>query len=321
MKALKKRRAAVLIFILYATLFVSLLLGYVTNYALVEMRLRAPAMMENSIRHDAYNVLYAALSELKEYQEIDKNLHAFEQGWGSLCTDGRAMFPKSLKVKVKVTDETAKLPFSKLTDVELKAVFYEIGLPESSLDEITDLIMDWTDEDDNARPNGAERNEYDSYGAFPPNRQMKNLAELKFVKDVGNYFFDEQGIPTQAYKQLASCVSLYNTGNVNLNTASELVLRAVYKMEELEFDTNIMPAIRGESGSIVDGITWLTSKDELLNRGVSTLPARMLDVTSTVLRLDITVSRGAAVYVLTAICSVEDSNLSLMEIVEGGKDI
>lgn len=315
----KRRKSAVLFFILAATLFLATVIVFVMDYALVEMRLRAPVVLENKIRHDAYNAFYAAMAELKEYTELDGSLYSPKQGWGSLLADGRAHLPEGLDCKVEIVDETGKLPLPSLKEDELEDLLYEMGFTESDADVVAQLILDWVDSDDSARFQGAEKDDYDSDAAFPPNRMMRSFDELRYVKDISKYFFDDSGQPNEAYEKFVSAVSILNTAaEVNFNTASELVLRALYKMDDLDFDTNIFDAINGETGGVRDGITWVTQKTELENRG-ATLPMRYVGVSAKILSIYVTVSRGVSKFTLTAVCTVSGNSISVNSLIEGAR--
>ncbi len=316
---MKKRSASVLIFILFATLFLSVIIVYVMKYAVVEMRLRAPIITENSIRHEAYNVLYSAISELTEYVELDKALYSFEQGWGALCADGRAHLPASIKYKVVVSDETAKLPLQSLSSKQLQALFYELELPESELKSLADRFIDWTDKDDNKSIDGAEKDDYEMDGPMPPNRPLRSFSELKNIDKFAEYFFDEKELPNETYKKIVSAVSLYTTGTVNFNNTSELVLRALFKMDETEYDNNILPAIKGEMGTIIDGVTWVKSAAELSSRGTS-LPSKFQGFTANLIKIDVYVSRGVSFYKISALCEISSNSVTVKELYEGGKD-
>jgi general secretion pathway protein K len=284
----------------------------------LEIKMRAPVIYQNSLRHDAFNVMYAALTELKEYGETDSSYYSYAQGWGTLCADGRAMLPKDLKIKIAVTDENAKLPLQKLTADHLEALLYEMGMPEGNLKEISNTIIDWMDSDNSALPSGAEKDDYDPESALPPNRPMRSLSELKYVKEAANYFFDENGFPNEFYSKFESAVSINSKGNVNLNNAPELVLRALFKMDAANYDENLQRALRGELGGITDGITWATSVTEISNRGVS-VPAKYAGVKCELVRIDIEVSRGLGSYCITVFCDLS-SGVKVTQIVEGGKD-
>lgn len=320
MELLKKtRKAAVLFFILGATLFLATVIVFVMDYALVEMRLRVPVVYENKIRHDAYNAFYAAMAELKEYTTIDGSLYSPKQGWGSLLADGRARLPEGLTCKVEIVDETGKLPLPVLKESELEDLFYEIGFTESDASVVSQLLLDWVDSDDSARLQGAEKDDYDVDAAVPPNRMLRSFDELRYVKDISKYFFSEDGQPNETYEKFVSAVSILNTtGEVNFNTASELVLRALYKMDDIDFDNNIFDAISGDAAGVRDGITWVTQKTELENRG-ATLPLRYVGVSARILSIYVSVSRGVSKFTLTAVCSVSGNSITVNSLIEGGR--
>ncbi|MBO7521920.1 MAG: general secretion pathway protein GspK, partial [Opitutales bacterium] len=305
------------IFILGAILFLSGVIAVVMEYSIVEMKLRAPCAKETSIRQDAYNGLYAAIAELSEYLEIDSGLHSPRQGWGDLLKDGRAMLPKTSKIEARVVDETGKLPLEKLSEEELEALLYEIGFSESECNFIAQKFLDWTDSDDSARIDGAEKEDYDDNDALPPNRPIRSFDELKYIKDLGAYFFLADGQPNEMYEKLISAASLENTGSdVNFNTANELVLRAIYKMDEVKFDANIFDAIAGKTGGISDGVYWLTSAADISSRGANP-PLRYVGADAKFLRLEISASRGVAAYRITALCEVSGSSLKITGLYEG----
>lgn len=313
----RKRKGSVMLFILGVALFLTGVIAVIMDYSVIEMKLRAPAVKEHSIRQDAYNGLYAAIAEIKEYLEIDGALHSPLQGWGELLSDGRAMLPKGSKIEAKAVDETAKLPLSSLKEEELEALFYEMGFSETDCNYIAQKFLDWTDSDDSARIDGAEKDDYDDDEAMPPNRAVRTLAELKYVKDLYPYFFLENGEPNEMYEKLASAASVENTGeNVNFNTANELVLRAIYKMDEINFDTNIFDAIQGKTGGVSDGEYWLSSAADISSRGANP-PLRYVGVDAKFLRIEVSARRGVLTYRITALCEVDGSSLSVKKIYEG----
>lgn len=312
------RRAVVLFFILASIFFLSAVVVVIMRYALIEMRLRAPIVLENSIRFDAYNAFYAAMAELTEYATIDGGLYSPKQGWQNLLKDGRAELDEGLKCEVTVFDETSKLPLATLKETELEALFYEMGFSETDSNIVAELFLDWTDTDDSARLQGAEKDDYDADAAFPPNRMLRSFDELYYIKNLRDYFYDEFGQPNEFYEKFASAVSILNTsGLVNLNTAPELVLRALYKMDEVDFDQNIIDAINGESYADVNGVTWATTKSELESRG-ATLPLKYVGLEAKILSVYVTVSRGVSKYTLSAVCTVSKSNITVTSLIEGG---
>ena len=97
---------------------------------------------------------------------------------------------------------------------ELERLFNVIGLDMSHF--LADSILDFQDSDNLVRLNGAERDEYINLGYAPPNRPLKSLSELIWVK----------GINLTAYRKIKEYTTVY-TQRINLNYASTEVLYAL----------------------------------------------------------------------------------------------
>ncbi|MCP4650250.1 MAG: general secretion pathway protein GspK [PVC group bacterium] len=86
-------------------------------------------------------------------------------------------------------------------------------------DIIASSIVDWRDEDTQSLPNGAESAYYRSL-SLPYNckdRSFQALEELCYIK----------GINAEILPKIRSYLTVYGTGQVNINTASRSVLRAL----------------------------------------------------------------------------------------------
>jgi type II secretory pathway component PulK len=86
-------------------------------------------------------------------------------------------------------------------------------------DRVTQAILDWRDEDDLPRVNGAERDEYIDAGAavLPPNRTFLNVDELRHV----------MGVTPELFAAVRPYVTTVGSGRININAAPEPVLLAV----------------------------------------------------------------------------------------------
>jgi general secretion pathway protein K len=95
------------------------------------------------------------------------------------------------------------------------------GLPEEEAESVRDAILDWRDEDDVARPRGAERAEYAQMPepVVPRNGKLRGVEELSFVK----------GVTKEFYRAFLSRVftALGNSPQVNYLRAPEIVLRSL----------------------------------------------------------------------------------------------
>ena len=285
-------------FVLGIVFIASILSVYLIEYYVAELKPRASSAYERSLRMDAYSALNAAVAVLEEYYEIDGGIYAASQGWEYPLADGRVELPRGGEMQVKITDESSKIPLSKLTSEELVSIFEEMQFSTSIAQTLAECILDWSDSDDSARLNGAERDDYDDDEAFPPNRAIRNLSELKYIKNVRDYFFDENGLPNEYYKAFSEIVSAEDFDKVNLNSASPQVLNMLLVIDGKTYDPALYDAIRGKIGSIEDGIVWIKNSTEALNRGASEVPSKHVGCQPAILKIEVTIKRGIGEYYL-----------------------
>jgi len=125
-----------------------------------------------------------------------------------------------------LVDEERKININKATYDVLKNLFETVAETISQdAEEIADSIIDWRDEDDEARDNGAEDG---YYSMRVPGYRCKNgdfiiLEELLLVK----------GVTPEIFDKVRERVTVYGAGAVNINTADEIVLRVLGMDEEL----------------------------------------------------------------------------------------
>ena len=285
-------------FVLGIVFIASILSVYLIEYSVAELKPRASSAYERSLRMDAYSALNAAVAVLEEYYEIDGGIYAASQGWEYPLADCRVELPRGGEMQVKITDESSKIPLSKLTSEELVSIFEEMQFSTSIAQTLAECILDWSDSDDSARLNGAERDDYDDDEAFPPNRAIRNLSELKYIKNVRDYFFDENGLPNEYYKAFSEIVSAEDFDKVNLNSASPQVLNMLLVIDGKTYDPALYDAIRGKIGSIEDGIVWIKNSTEALNRGASEVPSKHVGCQPALLKIEVTIKRGSGEYYL-----------------------
>ncbi len=101
-------------------------------------------------------------------------------------------------------------------------------IDQTTAEAITASVVDWLDSDDRPRPQGAE--DY-YYGDAEPasrtaNRPLASVSELRMVKDVS----------AELYDALRPFVTVWPArgGDININTASETVLRSINKDKVLQ---------------------------------------------------------------------------------------
>lgn len=125
-----------------------------------------------------------------------------------------------------LTDEERKININRVTHEVLKNIFEIIAdttLQDAS--DIADAIIDWRDENDEPRDNGAEERYYSVLNPPYPckNGDFEILEELLLVKGMTQEIFDK----------IKDRITIYSDGAVNINTADKLVLRSLGLDEEL----------------------------------------------------------------------------------------
>lgn len=98
--------------------------------------------------------------------------------------DGR---PRNLRfagadLVITIEDERGKVPLNQIADEQVRALFEALGVSGAELDALTDAFLDWRDEDDEVRPNGAEAPYYASIRRVPRNGALRSVDELIHVR-------------------------------------------------------------------------------------------------------------------------------------------
>lgn len=221
------------------------------------------------------------------------------------------IIPDGLQARVRIYDESGKLSATRTSPERWLVFFEEMGFEESEAKNLTDCLLDWTDADQEERENGAENEIYAQ--EEPPyvaaNRPLRDFYELRLVETFKDLFFDERGIPNEFFAIFTRNVSLYNTSDVNLNTASELVLRTL--AEEQDFDEdNLLDFIAGsdlEFGSEDDRVFRPGLDEDDLPKDENGDPLQLFREIRFV-SAEIAVSAGQTIFYLNAILDLEQKH-------------
>jgi general secretion pathway protein K len=86
-------------------------------------------------------------------------------------------------VQIRVEDERGKVPINLLDDEFAARLMEVIGIGFGSRSKIAaDSLSDWTDDDDEPRPDGAEAEYYSARGIRPRNGPLQSIEELAQVR-------------------------------------------------------------------------------------------------------------------------------------------
>ena len=222
------RRGAVLLMILVLIVVLSAVLVQFTEKGMTEIVAEGHYVERNRLRLTAFSALETTLAVMADVIAIDGGLTSPAQGWADPLTVAGFDPGDSLKVVVSFVDESGKLSLANLDEGTLYLLFTEMGLPIEDSLKLTHALLDWIDEDDDPRIDGAESETY-AVAEWPyaaSNRPVERLEELIVVDGFSTLFFDESGRPNELFKAFSEAVSVYSEGNLNANSVSDLALRA-----------------------------------------------------------------------------------------------
>ena len=162
-------------------------------------------------------------------------------------------------VMVRVTDEGGKIPIN-FGDGEYDAKLYPLllqvlgnmNVPSDTAAAIADAIIDWQDDDDEHRVNGAESDYYMGLSTPYPakNKRLDSLEELLFVKGVTPELYN--GGTDQYPIGLRDVFSIFNsTGQINLRYATPEVKRVLFGLDDSELQQIETQQAQQTGGSIL----------------------------------------------------------------------
>ena len=165
---------------------------------------------------------------------------------------------------VRVESESGKVDVNFVSEEILLEILKKGGLPEEEAESVRDAILDWRDEDDAARPRGAERSEYAQMPepAVPRNGKLRGVEELSFVK----------GVTKEFYRFFLSRVFTAhgNSPKVNFLRAPEIVLRSLPGVSA-EAAARIVAGRRGEPPISAAGLAAMVGEGLLTAQGLALL--------------------------------------------------
>ena len=130
----------------------------------------------------------------------------------------------STEVDVVARDLGERLNINQLNETEIQTFFSFLLRDMSTATKLAQSIMDWRDADSIPRPSGAERDAYIKAEqlALPMNAPFRDVEDLRNV----------MGMTPEIYEKAAPYLTTRGSGQVNINTAPEAVLRALPGMTD-----------------------------------------------------------------------------------------
>ena len=142
------------------------------------------------------------------------------------------------KFNVTITDEESRMPVNTASELQLQRLMTLLNVDPSDGDIIVDSIQDWREPGDLHRLNGAKSDYYLSL--LPPyrakNAPLDRVDELLLVRGVTPELF--HGTPATdkdaGQPGLADVFTTMSSGQINVNTASAIVLQAMLGLSDVQ---------------------------------------------------------------------------------------
>ncbi len=242
---MRTERGVALVIVLWIVVMLSLLIGGFAFTMHVETQVASFGRKELRAEMLARSGVELVRQTLHSRTPWEKQCEALNQSWcvNELYTDHEL---GDGKFNVKVIDEESLLPINRLSDSRLRLLFQLLEVDPTLVDTVTDSIQDWITGTPAARLNGAKS---DYYLTLNPPYRCKNgpiyrVQELLMIRGVTREIY--YGTPEKP--GLKDLVSPY-TQQVNVNTATPLVLQVILRMDE----TSLKPLLQRRDGP--DGIS------------------------------------------------------------------
>ncbi len=145
------------------------------------------------------------------------------------------------KFIVDIVPEESRRNVNVLTEDDWKEVLDQAGVENTRWSELIDCFLDWIDEGDEYRLNGAESDDeyYREKEYEVKNAPLDTVDELLMIKGFtpallyGGASPDDEGV---FYQGIAGWLTTWGDGKVNVNTASREVLLTLPEMEDFVID-------------------------------------------------------------------------------------
>jgi general secretion pathway protein K len=186
-------------------------------------------------------------------------VNADAEGELNFYTRDRVLIPRAPRREVplgvgyftyRLRDEESLLNVNTAQPGRLEALLQALGVQKIQRDQIVDSIQDWRDPNDEHRANGAESE--DHYLKLPVpyrarNANLDSTAELLQIRGITpELFHGADGQPG-----LRDVVTVRSVGQININTAAPVVLRAL-GLSEAEL-TTVLQTRRDTPYAVVPG--------------------------------------------------------------------
>ncbi len=178
------------------------------------------------------------------------------------------------KIRVQIADESGKIDINHAEKEQLQKLLARVGVDIEGQDKLSDAILDWRDDNDLHRLNGAEKMQYEEAGLSytPRNKNFANIEELQMVL----------GMKSNIYRQLESLISVFGgSAKINPTVASKQLLMTIPDVTEQMVDEYLQQRVENEKngepieppywykGSVKSSQVYMVVSEAMLAQGVT----------------------------------------------------
>jgi type II secretory pathway component PulK len=285
-----------LLLVLVTLALLAFVVAQIISAATQRLLWEAQRTEHDALRREAFSALEATLGVLGAFQRIDGALYGPAQGWGDPLSQVGFTAAGGITVTVTLRDESGYFGLASMDSFSLRRYFQDLGFSENQASSLGDCLLDWTDEGDGVRTNGAERESYPE-GIAPPNRPLQSLDELRYVQGFADAFFNADGTGNEYWEKLTGSVSLLgNTALPNINTAPAAVLEVLATRHT--FDASSIISSRDGTGNIGGTTAVYRNASDLGRAGIPVALGEAVSFNCARLRIITRATKGDVVLVV-----------------------
>ncbi|MCK4710750.1 MAG: general secretion pathway protein GspK [Gammaproteobacteria bacterium] len=162
---------------------------------------------------------------------------------------------KDIEIRVRLLSEHGKVDINKADETLLMTIMKSLPIEMNEQQALVSAIMDWRDQDDLVRINGAEKDQYSDAGLNyqPTNRDFQILQELQMVL----------GINSKVYQILQPLLTVYSgQSRVNLQVAAKEVLQVLAEVEPELMDDYLQQRSENQQLAANSPLTGKTAENQ-----------------------------------------------------------
>lgn len=171
----KSRNGFALVIVIWILTLLSLMAG---SFAL---SMRRESSVTTALKNNAQALAMAESGiSLAQYM---LNLADPKQRWKANGAVYSLVRPDGVETRIKIVSEAGKVDINSASQAQLKAVIKAVTDDSFQQQHLLNSILDWRDEDDEPRPHGGEKKQYQSAGLkyAPGNKPFQTVEELQLV--------------------------------------------------------------------------------------------------------------------------------------------